>query len=61
MSASGPSGPLVFINLILKKVSRRTQGRRRIFKSSPAEEIIECQRHERGRVQEGDSPSLQGG
>ena len=33
------------------------QGRRRVFKSGPAEEIIECRRHERGRTREGDSPS----
>ena len=25
-----------------------TQGRRRVFKSGPAEEAIECRRHERG-------------
>ena len=37
------------------------QGRRRIFKSGPAEEIIECQRHERGgRAREGDSPLVRG-
>ena len=33
------------------------QGRRRVFKSGPAEEIIECRWHERGRAREGDSPS----
>ena len=32
------------------------QGRRRIFKSGPAEEIVECRRHERGRARGGDSP-----
>ena len=25
-----------------------TQGRRRVFKSGPAEETIECRRHEKG-------------
>ena len=30
------------------------QGRRRVFKSGPAEEAIECRRHERGRAREGD-------
>ena len=29
------------------------QGRRRIFKSGPAEEIIECLRHERGESRRG--------
>ena len=29
------------------------QGRRRLFKSGPAEEAIECRRHERGRAREG--------
>ena len=33
------------------------QGRRRVFKSGPAEEIIECRRHERERAREGESPS----
>ena len=28
------------------------QGRRRLFKSGPAEEAIECRRHERGRARE---------
>ena len=38
------------------------QGRRRVFKSGPAEEDIECRRHERGRAREGDySPSRKGG
>ena len=37
------------------------QGRRRVFKSGPAEEDIECRRHERGRAREGDySPSRKG-
>ena len=35
----------------------KNQGRRRVFKSGPAEEIIECRRHEWGRAREGDSPS----
>ena len=34
------------------------QGRRRVFKSGPAEEIIECRRHERGESTREDSPSL---
>ena len=38
-----------------------SQGRRRVFKSGPAEEIIEYRRQERGRAREGDSPSGQGG
>ena len=29
------------------------QGRRRVFKSGPAEEAIECLRHERGSAREG--------
>ena len=33
------------------------QGRRRVFKSGLAEEIIECRQHEWGRAREGDSPS----
>ena len=33
------------------------QGRRRLFKSGPAEEAIECRRHERGDY----SPSRKGG
>ena len=37
-----------------------TQGRRRVFKSGPAEKIIACRRHERGRAREGDSPSRYG-
>ena len=38
------------------------QGRRRIFKSGPAEEAIEYRRHERGRAREGDYfPSGKGG
>ena len=38
------------------------QGRRRVLKSGPAEEIIECRRHERGRAREGDpSPLSLGG
>ena len=37
------------------------QGRRRVLKSGPAEEIIECRRHERGRARERDSPSRYGG
>ena len=32
------------------------QGRRRVFKSGPAEEAIECRRHERVRAREGDYP-----
>ena len=39
----------------------RDQGRRRVFKSGPAEEAIECRRHESGESTRGDhSPSLQG-
>ena len=34
------------------------QGRRRVFKSGPAEEIIECRRHERVEIMREDSPSL---
>ena len=38
------------------------QGRRRVFKSGPAEKAIECRRHERGRAREGDySPLVRGG
>ena len=37
----------------------QTQGRRRVFKSGPAEEIIEFRRHERGRAREV-TPSLGG-
>ena len=41
-------------------IPNNIQGRRRVFKSGPAEEIIECRRHEWGRAREGDSPSLGG-
>ena len=34
------------------------QGRRRVLKSGPAEEIIECRRHERGRTREWDPSPL---
>ena len=35
-----------------------SQGRRRIFKSGPAEEVIECRRHEMGEsTRGGHSPS----
>ena len=37
------------------------QGRRRIFKSGPAEEIIECRRHERGESTRGGLPLWLGG
>ena len=50
------SSPLKRDNADLNKLItgiRTTQGRRRVFKSGPAEEIIECRRHERGRAQEG--------
>ena len=36
-------------------MSVKEQGRRRVFKSGPAEEIIECRRQERKRAREGDS------
>ena len=36
----------------------RIQGRRRIFKSGPAEEAIECRRHERGEHERGITPPL---
>ena len=35
--------------------------RHRVLKSGPAEEIIECRRHERGRAREGDPPLSLGG
>ena len=37
------------------------QGRRRVFKSGPAEEIIECRRHERRQNTRGGWPLLLGG
>ena len=37
------------------------QGSRRVFKSGPAVEIMECRRHERERPRMGDSPSRKGG
>ena len=36
------------------------QGRRREFKSGPAEEIFECRRHKRGRAERGLPLSLGG-
>ena len=49
---------VVFLNNVFLSL----QGRRRVFKSGPAEEDIECRRHERGRAREGDySPSRKGG
>ena len=36
------------------------QGRRRVLKSGPAEEIIECRWHERGRAREGTPPLVRG-
>ena len=36
------------------------QGRRRVFKSGPAVEIIECRRQERGGAREGDPPLVRG-
>ena len=33
------------------------QGRRRALKSGPAEDMVECRRHERGRAREGVAPS----
>ena len=44
-------------------ISTQFQGRRRILKSGPAEEIIECGRHERGgggREREGAPPLVRG-
>ena len=42
---------------------KQTQGRRRIFKSGPAEEAIECRRQERGECTSGGIilPSRKGG
>ena len=37
------------------------QGRRRVFKSGQAEEIIECRRHERGESTKGGLSSGGGG
>ena len=37
------------------------QGRRRVLKSGPAEEIIECRRHERGGGGGGGGESARGG
>ena len=34
------------------------QGRRRVFKSGPAEKVIEVRRHKRGRAREGINPPL---
>ena len=34
------------------------QGRRRVFKSGPAVETIQCRRHERWRAREGIAPPL---
>ena len=41
------------LNIVVKpgptvELRRLNQGRRRVLKSGPAEEIIECRRHERG-------------
>ena len=44
-------------NLALNVLIIVRQGRHRVLKSGPAEEIIECRRHKRGRAQEGDPPS----
>ena len=42
--------------------ARAYQGRRRLLKSGPAEEAIECRRHDRGRAREGEySHSRKGG
>ena len=38
-----------------------SQGRRRVFKSGPAEEATECRRHERGIIEGGLSPLSLGG
>ena len=48
---------------MLKKFEYKDlQGRRRVFKSGPTEEAIECRRQERGRAREGDySPTRKGG
>ena len=35
---------------VLRRIISRRQGRRRVFKSGPAEEAIECRRHERGII-----------
>ena len=37
------------------------QGRRRVFKSGPAEEIIECRRHNKGESTRGGLPLSLGG
>ena len=47
----------ILINRRIPNIYYYIQGRRRVFKSGPAEEIIECRRHEWGRAREGDSPS----
>ena len=39
------------------KKEGKMQGRRRVFKSGPVEEIIECRRHERGESTIGGLPS----
>ena len=39
--------PILILGPVMVHITHH-QGRRRVFKSGPAEEIIECRRHERG-------------
>ena len=48
MSCSRGTGALYAIDLVPR--SLYVQGRHRVFKSGPAEEAMECPRHERGII-----------
>ena len=47
---------LLHIFMMLKSFCELGQGHRRVLKSGPAEDLVECRRHERGLA-----PSLMGG
>ena len=47
--------------MVYTRSVERIKGRRRVFKSGPAEEIIECRRHERGESTRGGLPLWLGG
>ena len=48
--------PMESIPLYSFVLLEHVQGCRRVFESGPAEEVIECRRHERGRTREGIIP-----